>query len=322
MLCAQCSPPLLSATWFGSSERATATATAINFNQVGIATAFIVGGLMANDPAGMTQYFDVITIGAASLAVLTALFFRDKPDEPPSASAAKARAFEESNPPPPIFSGLAYPKKALDLLGTRGFRPALATFVASIGCTNVISAFTAPELARAGFTPGFDVDLAGAGFQFAIVAGGIALGKYVDNTKDFYKVLMGCLFASIGFLTFLGISEGYDRSFAELTVAGALFFLGFLIGPVQPISAELAVEVAYPCDENAVEATQQLAGNLFSALLVPICATAARFDLQAPGRIVDVRGDTLVLLGLVTLTTLYFSSFDAPLARTAVDKGE
>ena len=33
----QCTPPLLSATWFGAEERATATATAINFNQVGIA---------------------------------------------------------------------------------------------------------------------------------------------------------------------------------------------------------------------------------------------------------------------------------------------
>ena len=30
----QCSPPLLSATWFASSERALATATALNFNQV------------------------------------------------------------------------------------------------------------------------------------------------------------------------------------------------------------------------------------------------------------------------------------------------
>ena len=43
----QCTPPLLSATWFGAEERATATATAINFNQVGIATAFLVGGAMA-----------------------------------------------------------------------------------------------------------------------------------------------------------------------------------------------------------------------------------------------------------------------------------
>ena len=48
----------------------------------------------------------------------------------------------------------------------------------------------------------------------------------------------------------------------------ALLGLGALIGPVQPINAELAVEVAYPADENAIEALQQLCGNLFSALLV------------------------------------------------------
>jgi FLVCR family feline leukemia virus subgroup C receptor-related protein len=30
----QCTPPLLSATWFGTKERSLATAVAINFNQV------------------------------------------------------------------------------------------------------------------------------------------------------------------------------------------------------------------------------------------------------------------------------------------------
>ena len=39
----QCSPPLLSATWFPQKERALATATALNANQLGIAAAFIVG---------------------------------------------------------------------------------------------------------------------------------------------------------------------------------------------------------------------------------------------------------------------------------------
>lgn len=41
-------------------------------------------------------------------------------------------------------------------------------------------------------------------------------------------------------------------------VIGSLVGLGALIGPVQPITAELAVEVSYPEDECAVEATQQV----------------------------------------------------------------
>lgn len=44
----QCTPPLLSATWFASNERATSSAIALNFNQVGIAAALVVGGWMVD----------------------------------------------------------------------------------------------------------------------------------------------------------------------------------------------------------------------------------------------------------------------------------
>ena len=50
----------------GADERALATAIAINFNQVGIATAFLVGGSMATDAAGLTQYFSVISVASLS----------------------------------------------------------------------------------------------------------------------------------------------------------------------------------------------------------------------------------------------------------------
>jgi len=80
------------------------------------------------------------------------------------------------------------------------------------------------------------------------------------------------------------------------------------------------VEVTYPSDENAIEATQQLSGNLFSALLVPLCEWAASFDLQmGSSQQVDIRGDTLVLLALVSVTLAYFTAFDAPLKRTLLD---
>jgi hypothetical protein len=45
----QCTPPLLSAVWFASNERATSSAVALNFNQVGIAATLIVGGYMVDD---------------------------------------------------------------------------------------------------------------------------------------------------------------------------------------------------------------------------------------------------------------------------------
>ena len=119
---------------------------------------------------------------------------------------------------------------------------------------------------------------------------------------------------------------------------------------VQPINAELAVEVAYPADENAIEALQQLygnllspltltltltialtlaitltigltrCGNLFSALLVPIAERAAEVDLSLPvGDGTTVRGDS-VLLGFIALVALgFFTTFDGQLKRSALD---
>lgn len=280
---------------------------------------------MATTPAGMHAYFDVVTICAVLIAIATTVLFRERPAVPPSASAAAAWAEEDARQQESSgfsLTALTYPAKARALLQSRGFVYATAAFVASIGCTNVVSTFTAPELARAGFAAeSFSIDLAGAAFQIAIVLGGIGLGSYVDATKQFKPVILGCFGVAIAVLAGLGVSEGYSTSFAPSLVVGLLLSLGASAGPVQPIAAELAVEVSYPCDENAVEATQQLSGNLFSALLVPLCESAAAYDLKL-GDVPDVRGDTLVLLGMLVVTGVFFTSFDAPLERTLLDEAE
>ena len=56
-------------------------------------------------------------------------------------------------------------------------------------------------------------------------------------------------------------------------------------------------EVAYPADENSIEALQQLCGNLFSALLVPIAEGAGKGRLPVPGGLGELRGDFLLLGG-------------------------
>ena len=59
----QCSPPLLSGTWFGQDERALSTSICLNANQLGIATAFLVGGFFLgnNVPASLDEYLTIIT---------------------------------------------------------------------------------------------------------------------------------------------------------------------------------------------------------------------------------------------------------------------
>ena len=75
----QCTPPLLSATWFGSKERALSTAVAINFNQVGIGSAFLLGGYFAGPESGadgLSAYFALIALASVAVTATTALGFQ------------------------------------------------------------------------------------------------------------------------------------------------------------------------------------------------------------------------------------------------------
>ncbi|CAK9071635.1 unnamed protein product [Durusdinium trenchii] len=326
----QCTPPLLSATWFAPDERALSTAVAINFNQVGIATAFLAGGAFGGSEAGLKDYFVIITIASTVVAAASLLFFQEKPPTPPSASELEKLLAEKQSGA--LKEGQSYAgdedsqnktvpsetflDEARRLLATPGFVPPLLAFVTSIAVTNVVGAFMDLKLQRVGFSDQMEVDLAGAGFEVAIVIGGIILGGLVDRNKQYKSVTLWCLAATLVGVLLLGL-EFLPRSAALI----ALLAIGSFAGPVQPINAELAVEVTYPCDENAIEAVQQLCGNLVSALLVPICEWAAENKLTIPGVDAYLRGDTLLLLAILVVVSVYFSTFDAPLRRTEVDQG-
>jgi MFS family permease len=175
---------------------------------------------------------------------------------------------------------------------------------------------------RGGITEQFQIDLAGAGFEIAILLGGIVIGGYVDKTKEYKRVTLACLASSAALLLPLGLTE-HAIGKEPILLLLALLGLGMAAGPVQPINAELAVDVTYPGDETAVESIQQIGGNLISALLVPIAEQAARADYQLlpqyPRLASDVRGDVVLLTVLAGLTWAYFATFDAPLRRSLAD---
>jgi len=126
----QCTPPLLSAIWFGPEERATSTAVALNFNQIGIATAFLVGGNMASDPKGLVSYFALISLVCVAVTIGTMLQFVDKPPIPPSCSELEKVLKNEKEPP--------FLETAKRLFSTEGFTRALLAFICSISITNVV----------------------------------------------------------------------------------------------------------------------------------------------------------------------------------------
>lgn len=311
----QCTPPLLSAKWFANNERSTSTAIALNFNQIGIATAFLVGGGMATDTAGLENYFGIIACTTTIVTLGTLLQFENEPPYPPSSSELEKLIRGEDEPP--------FLESVQKFFATKGFSRALAAFICSISITNVVGTFIDDVMERGGVTGQFQIDLAGAGFELAIVAGGIILGGYVDKTKEYKKVTMFCLAATALLVLPLGLTDHYLGREPLLLVL-ALLGLGIAAGPVQPINAELAVEVTYPGDETAVESVQQIGGNLVSALLIPLAEAASENDYTllrgVPGLESDIRGDVVLLISVAFITLAYFSGFDAPLARTIADE--
>ena len=320
----QCTPPALSAAWFGSNERALATAVAINFNQVGIATAFLVGGAMGQTVTGLDEYFWIIACASFFVSLAAAFNFEERPPTPPSASAgARAACASDDEPCAPEDAPRPFFETAQDLLSRPSFAGPLVAFVASISISNVVSAFLDDILRGAGFADQTSIDVTGAAFQFAIVLGGIALGGYVDRSKNYKSVTLGCLAVTAAMIVTLGSVN------VPAIVFCSLLALGATAGPIQPINAELAVEVTYPNDESAIEALQQVFGNLFSALLLPVAEIAATKEFALPGAsgdlgsalgLTSISGDTLVLLAVALVAFRVFYTFDAPLLRTELDE--
>lgn len=311
----QCTPPLLSATWFASDERATSTAVALNFNQIGIATAFLVGGEMATSADGLANYFGVISASCAAVTIGTLLQFKNKPLSPPSSSEIEKLIKGEEEP--------AFIESVGKLFQNPGFAFPLSAFIMSISVTNIVGTFIDDVMERGGVTDQFGIDLAGAGFEFGILFGGIIIGGYVDKTKEYKEVTKACIIASMFLLVPLGLTE-HALGKEPILLVLALLGLGMTAGPIQPINAELAVDVTYPSDETAVESVQQIGGNLVSALLVPLVEIAARQDYQLLPQVTwlasDIRGDVVLLLALTIVTYFYFDNFDAPLLRTMADE--
>ena len=110
------------------------------------------------------------------------------------------------------------------------------------------------------------VGIVGGSFQLIIMISSLIIGKQTDKTRAYYSVTIAMLVLGAFGLAESGVSldanKGSDLRYTLLIVAA-------LVGPLQPVSTELGVEVAYPLSENTVLVIQQLFSNLLSALFIP-----------------------------------------------------
>lgn len=157
------------------------------------------------------------------------------------------------------------------LLSTRaclrrpGFINALVSFTVSGIVINTLSTFM-DYLVRLNGAGREYTGIVGGSFQFVIMISSLIVGQLTDRTRAYYSVTVGMLVLGAFALAECGVNLDADRG-AELR--WSLVIVAALVGPLQPVSTELGVEVVYPLSENTVLVIQQLFSNLLSALFIP-----------------------------------------------------
>ncbi len=150
----------------------------------------------------------------------------------------------------------------------------------------------------------------GAIFQIAFIMGSSVIATLVDRTGWFHSTALICLALSCFFhLCFMGALDSGLKIWTIVT----LILMGFFIGPVEPLSAEIGVETTFPSNKSITVASQQLLSNFFSAILVPI------MNMLRDAR-TSYSKSLLALLIFLVISLVFFSTFRSPYNRLLQDK--
>jgi MFS family permease len=150
-------------------------------------------------------------------------------------------------------------------LSRPGFIHSLVSFTVSGIVINTLSTFM-DYLVRLNGAGREMTGIVGGSFQFVIMCSSLIIGKLTDRSRAYYSVTIAMLVLGAFGLAQCGVSLNADKG-NQLRVS--LIIVAILVGPLQPVSTELGVEVAYPLSENTVLVIQQLFSNLLSALFIP-----------------------------------------------------
>jgi MFS family permease len=87
----QCTPSILSSSWFPEKERTLATGVALNSNQLGIGCSFIFGSLLVVTSDDIAKYFGLLSTLSTLVFIGCYFQFQDAPPTPPSETARVIR---------------------------------------------------------------------------------------------------------------------------------------------------------------------------------------------------------------------------------------
>jgi hypothetical protein len=198
----------------------------------------------------------------------------------------------------------------------RGFVHAVVTFTVSGVVINTLSTFM-DYLVRLNGAGREYVGIVGGSFQFVIMISSLVIGKQTDNTRAYYSVTIAMLVLGAFSLAECGVSLDADRG-GDLR--WALIVVAALVGPLQPVSTELGVEVVYPLSENTVLVIQQLFSNLLSALFIPFFKAlkdvgTSRMDATELYERPQYTFSFYLLIVLHAAVTVFFATFNGRYLR-------
>jgi MFS family permease len=150
-------------------------------------------------------------------------------------------------------------------LARPGFIHSLVSFTVSGVVINTLSTFM-DYLVRLNGAGREYTGIVGGTFQFVIMLSSLIIGKVCDKTRAYYSITIGMLVLGAFGLAECGVSLDSNSG---VSLRWSLIIVALLVGPLQPVSTELGVDVVYPLSENTVLVIQQLFSNLLSAAFIP-----------------------------------------------------
>jgi MFS family permease len=138
------------------------------------------------------------------------------------------------------------------------------------------------------------VAIIGALFQLIIMISSIFIGTITDRSRSYFVITLVLAILSVVALAECGVSLDEHRAG---NVRWSLLVVSGCLGPLLPITAELAVESVYPLSENTVLVILQLSCSFFSALFIPLFKFVSNVGVAAEETTLNNDDGTALVLG-------------------------
>ena len=198
----------------------------------------------------------------------------------------------------------------------QGFIHALVAFTASGIVINTLSTYM-DYLVRLNGASRAYTGVVGGAFQFIIMISSLVIGAFTDKSRAYYSVTIGMLVLGAFALAECGVSLDSDKG---NDLRWCLVIVAALVGPLQPVSTELGVDVVYPLSENTVLVIQQLFSNLLSALFIPVFKAlkhvgSSKIDETEMFERPEYTFSFYLLIVIHTAATVFFATFNGKYLR-------